>query len=217
MRLGRAGIDRDGTRDPIGGGGKSAALVVHQTTEMKGAEMGGLGGKDGAVVRFGFVQPALLMQRQPLLEGDHRIHSGRTLAQNRPSKTSKSGTLPLGLAADGKRSGGLRGQNQESEALLDVEPHPLAVVLEIADREILPDRQFEIATALGDHQAAVDAGALGCSLSGSGPSLFALCRNAADAERVARAMTDTVQQHIPGDAQTYISSVAPHGARVVPA
>src|SRR4029079_11191121 len=27
-------------------------------------------------------------------------------------------------------------------------------------------------------QAAVEAGALGCSLSGSGPSLFALCRNA---------------------------------------
>src|SRR6266508_3437373 len=30
-------------------------------------------------------------------------------------------------------------------------------------------------------QAAADAGALGCSLSGSGPSLFALCRSAADA------------------------------------
>ncbi len=32
-------------------------------------------------------------------------------------------------------------------------------------------------------------GALGCSLSGSGPSLFALCRSAADAERVASAMS----------------------------
>src|SRR4029079_11819055 len=37
-------------------------------------------------------------------------------------------------------------------------------------------------------QAAVDAGALGCSLSGSGPSLFALCRSSADRERVAGAM-----------------------------
>jgi homoserine kinase len=66
-------------------------------------------------------------------------------------------------------------------------------------------------------QAAVEAGALGCSLSGSGPSLFALCRTAADAERVARAMTDAVRAEIGGEMQTYVSSVAPHGARVVPA
>ena len=66
-------------------------------------------------------------------------------------------------------------------------------------------------------QAAVDAGALGCSLSGSGPSLFALCRSAMDAERVARAMTDAVRAEIGGEMQTYVSSVAPHGARVVPA
>ena len=66
-------------------------------------------------------------------------------------------------------------------------------------------------------QAAVDAGALGCSLSGSGPSLFALCRSAADAERVARAMTGAVRTEIGGETQTYVSSVAPHGARVVPA
>ena len=37
-------------------------------------------------------------------------------------------------------------------------------------------------------QAAIAAGALGCSLSGSGPSLFALCRTAASAERVVAAM-----------------------------
>jgi homoserine kinase len=66
-------------------------------------------------------------------------------------------------------------------------------------------------------QAAVDAGALGCSLSGSGPSMFALCRNAADAERVASAMTATVSAVIGGESQTYVSSVAPQGARVVPA
>lgn len=66
-------------------------------------------------------------------------------------------------------------------------------------------------------QAAVGAGALGCSLSGSGPSMFALCRNAADGARVARAMTDAVHAHIGGDAQTYVASVAPRGAHVVPA
>jgi homoserine kinase len=66
-------------------------------------------------------------------------------------------------------------------------------------------------------QAAVAAGALGCSLSGSGPSLFALCRTAADGERVARAMTDAVMAEIGGETQTYVSSVAPQGARVLPA
>jgi len=65
-------------------------------------------------------------------------------------------------------------------------------------------------------RAAARAGALGCSLSGSGPSLFALCRTAADAERVATAMTDAVRSEIGGESQTYVSSVAPHGARVVP-
>jgi len=66
-------------------------------------------------------------------------------------------------------------------------------------------------------RAAIDAGALGCSLSGSGPSLFALCRNAADGERVAHAMTEAVRATIGGEVQTYVSSVAPGGARLVPA
>jgi len=64
-------------------------------------------------------------------------------------------------------------------------------------------------------QAAVDAGALGCSLSGSGPSLFALCRDAASAHAVAAAMTDAVRQHIGGEPQTYVSPIAPRGARVL--
>ena len=64
-------------------------------------------------------------------------------------------------------------------------------------------------------QAAVDAGALGCSLSGSGPSLFALCRGADAARRVADAMTGAVKAHISGAPQTYVSAIAPQGARVV--
>jgi homoserine kinase len=65
-------------------------------------------------------------------------------------------------------------------------------------------------------QAAVAAGALGCSLSGSGPSLFALCRTAASAEPVARAMTDAVVAQIGGAApKTYVSPIAPQGARIV--
>jgi homoserine kinase len=64
-------------------------------------------------------------------------------------------------------------------------------------------------------RAAADAGALGCSLSGSGPSLFALCRGRDIAERVADAMTRAVKANIGGEPQTYVSAIAPQGARVV--
>ena len=66
-------------------------------------------------------------------------------------------------------------------------------------------------------QAATAAGALGCSLSGSGPSLFALCATAAVAERVAVAMTAAVRSAIGGEPQTYVSPIAPSGARVIDA
>jgi homoserine kinase len=67
-------------------------------------------------------------------------------------------------------------------------------------------------------QAAADAGALGCSLSGSGPSLFALCRDARSAERVAAAMSIAVRSAIGGgESQTYVSPIAPAGARLVDA
>jgi homoserine kinase len=64
-------------------------------------------------------------------------------------------------------------------------------------------------------EAAAAAGALGCSLSGSGPSLFALCHGTDVADRVAAAMTGAVRAHIGGDPQTYVSPIAPRGARVI--
>ena len=64
-------------------------------------------------------------------------------------------------------------------------------------------------------RAAADAGALGCSLSGSGPSLFALCKGHDVALRVAEAMTAAVGREIGGKAQTYLSPVAQRGARVI--
>lgn len=64
-------------------------------------------------------------------------------------------------------------------------------------------------------RAAADAGALGCSLSGSGPSLFALCRDAGSAAAVAEAMTRAVQEQIGGEPRTYVSPIAPRGARVI--
>jgi homoserine kinase len=66
-------------------------------------------------------------------------------------------------------------------------------------------------------RAAVNAGALGCSLSGSGPSMFALCRDRSSADSVASAMTAAVQREIGGTAQTYVSSISTRGAHVVTA
>ncbi len=63
-------------------------------------------------------------------------------------------------------------------------------------------------------RAAADAGALGSSLSGSGPSIFALCASRETADRVAAAMTRAVRAHIGGEPQTYVAEVAAHGARV---
>jgi homoserine kinase len=64
-------------------------------------------------------------------------------------------------------------------------------------------------------RAAAEAGALGCSLSGSGPSLFALCQTAPIAVAVAEAMAKAVRTHIGGEPQTYISQVAREGARIL--
>jgi homoserine kinase len=64
-------------------------------------------------------------------------------------------------------------------------------------------------------KAAIDAGALGASLSGSGPSIFALCRDRATADRVAVAMTAAVKAAIGGESQTYVSPISPRGARVI--
>jgi homoserine kinase len=64
-------------------------------------------------------------------------------------------------------------------------------------------------------RAAADAGALGCSLSGSGPSLFALCRDGVSAAAVASAMTAAVVEQIGGAPHTYVSPIAPRGAHVV--
>ena len=64
-------------------------------------------------------------------------------------------------------------------------------------------------------KAAAEAGALGSSLSGSGPSIFALCRGDEIAARVAAAMTTAVKTHIGGDPQVYISRISGKGARVL--
>ncbi|MGE0449645.1 MAG: homoserine kinase [Vicinamibacterales bacterium] len=64
-------------------------------------------------------------------------------------------------------------------------------------------------------RAAVEAGALGSSLSGSGPSLFALCRGEETAARVAEAMAGAVRTLIGGEPQTFVSRISGQGARIL--
>lgn len=66
-------------------------------------------------------------------------------------------------------------------------------------------------------QAAQSAGALGCSLSGSGPSLFALCASHESAEAAGQAMRDALTAVAGIDADLWISPVGRRGARIVTA
>ena len=91
-----------------------------------------------------------------------------------------------------------------------------ALISRALEDTIAEPRRASLVPGLAEiKRAAVDAGALGCSLSGSGPSLFALCRGTESARRVADAMTRAVKAHIGGEPQTYVSAIAPQGARVV--
>jgi homoserine kinase len=81
---------------------------------------------------------------------------------------------------------------------------------------IAEPRRAALVPGLADiKRAAVGAGALGCSLSGSGPSLFALCADREIAARVAAAMTAAVETAIGGRPETYISAIALRGARII--
>jgi homoserine kinase len=66
-------------------------------------------------------------------------------------------------------------------------------------------------------QAAARAeGALGCSLSGSGPTLFALCRGLPQAERAAAAMATALTTTTGLTGETQVTRVGAAGARVLP-
>jgi homoserine kinase len=64
-------------------------------------------------------------------------------------------------------------------------------------------------------RAALEAGALGSSLSGSGPSIFALCRDRDAAASVATSMAAAFAEASDLEADVYVSAVSPRGARVL--
>ena len=91
-----------------------------------------------------------------------------------------------------------------------------ALISRALEDTIAEPRRAPLVPGLADiNRAAVDAGALGCSLSGSGPSLFALCVGLDVASRVAGAMEAAVRAHIGGEPQTYVSPIAAQGARIL--
>ena len=77
-----------------------------------------------------------------------------------------------------------------------------------------PRRAVQVPGFAAVKSAALEAGALGCSLSGSGPSVFALCASRPGAERAAAAMATAFEaEGLPSD--RYVSRVGSEGVRVV--
>lgn len=63
-------------------------------------------------------------------------------------------------------------------------------------------------------EAAVNSGALGCSISGAGPSIFALCKGLTSAQKVGGAMKDIFNQ-AQIENQLYVSKINQNGAIVL--
>ncbi len=82
----------------------------------------------------------------------------------------------------------------------------------LKDVIIEPQRKDAVPCFDAVKEAAMRAGAFGCSLSGSGPSIFALCRSG-DARSMAREMEQACRkQGI--TCQSWISSMSAPGARI---
>jgi homoserine kinase len=63
-------------------------------------------------------------------------------------------------------------------------------------------------------EASMKAGALGCSISGSGPTIFALSDSKDKAERIASAMSD-VFTSLKLESEHYVSAINKSGPRVL--
>ncbi|MDX1681219.1 MAG: homoserine kinase, partial [Akkermansiaceae bacterium] len=77
-----------------------------------------------------------------------------------------------------------------------------------------PRRQKLIPEFYKAKRAAMAAGALGFSISGAGPSVFALCEGEETANKAAEAVSK-VFSNIPVTCQSYVSKINPHGVHVV--
>jgi homoserine kinase len=84
---------------------------------------------------------------------------------------------------------------------------------ELHDQIAEPPRSQLIPGFAAAKEAALDAGALGASISGAGPTTFALCDSDVGAQRVAHAIRAAYERAgIP--AQVRVARIDAHGARV---
>lgn len=83
----------------------------------------------------------------------------------------------------------------------------------LKDVMIEPQRSGQVKGFNLVQAAALQAGALGCSLSGSGPSIFAWCRGEALARRVAARMSEAFEHQATGS-RCWVSGVDSRGAQV---
>jgi len=86
----------------------------------------------------------------------------------------------------------------------------------LEDRIAEPHRSRLIPAFDPVRQAAMKAGAVGCGISGAGPSILALCRTLEDARRVGESMLAAFSANAVQSASLHISPISPRGARVVP-
>ena len=115
--------------------------------------------------------------------------------------------IPLENATQqiGNLGGLLCGIIQEDYGLISRSIHD--VIAEPRRQKLIPDFYKAKRAALG-------AGALGFSISGAGPSVFALCEGEETARKVAEAIAK-VFSAIPINNQSYVSRINPHGVHVV--
>jgi homoserine kinase len=85
----------------------------------------------------------------------------------------------------------------------------------LEDRVAEPKRAHLVPGFIAVKAAAVASGALGCSLSGSGPSIFALCASLDGAQRVGEAMHRAFLATASTGADLWVSRVGTRGARIV--
>jgi homoserine kinase len=92
----------------------------------------------------------------------------------------------------------------------------LSLISRALEDHIAEPRRAHLVPGFGDvKQAAIGAGALGCSLSGSGPSVFALCASLEQAEAAGSAMRRAFAAASDAEADVWTSLVGQPGARVV--
>jgi homoserine kinase len=85
----------------------------------------------------------------------------------------------------------------------------------MTDHIVEPHRAHLVPGFARIKEAAVEAGAIGCNLSGAGPAMFALCRSMESAARVGEVMRNELRRHGKVEGQVLVSRVSTTGARIV--